>query len=243
MCAALVLGLGAARAAENAIHWTYEGEEGPAHWGDVSPEYAVCSSGTMQSPVDLAGAGASGALAISLNYEPVPLTIFNNGHTIQLNAEGGGTFGENGVDYDLVQIHFHAPSEHVIAGEHFPLEAHFVHRSEGGALSVMGVFIAEGTGNPELAKLLQHLPESAGSPMTFSDTMVDLDGLLPASHALYRYMGSLTTPPCSEGVHWHVLSVPVTASAEQIARLSDVLHMNARPIQPLGSRLLVGPGR
>jgi carbonic anhydrase len=238
---ALALTAGAAMAAEHGSHWTYEGAEGPEHWGELKEEYAACSKGLMQSPVDLSEADASGAIAFTVDYKPVPLTIFNNGHTVQFNITDGGKLTENGVDYPLVQVHFHAPSEHTVKTTHMPLEAHFVHKAADGTLSVLGSFIEEGPENAALAAVLKHLPEQAGEPTTFADTTIDPNALLPQKRGIYRYMGSLTTPPCSEGVNWHVFSEPVTASKEQIETLTKVLHMNARPVQPLHHRLLVSP--
>src|SRR5690606_32113059 len=139
--AALAIGVSgaAAFASDSKPHWAYSGEAGPEHWGDLSAEYATCATGKMQSPIDLAKADAAGEISYAVAYEPVPLTILNNGHTIQFNTGGVGTLSEKGTDYHLLQIHFHAPSEHVIDGEHAPLEAHFVHKSDAGVLSVLGV--------------------------------------------------------------------------------------------------------
>lgn len=241
-CAAVcMMAATAALASEVRTRWTYEGEEGPERWGDLAAEYASCATGQMQSPVDLAEAEAAGSIAYTVEYDAVPLTIVNNGHTVQFNVENGGRLSANGVDYPLVQVHFHAPSEHVVKGEHYPLEAHFVHRSADGVLAVLGVFIEEGAENPALAAMIRHLPRGASEPETFAGTAIDPNALLPADRSIYRYMGSLTTPPCSEGVSWHVLSHAVTATKEQIEELSGALRMNARPVQPLNSRLLIAP--
>lgn len=237
----LSLGVTAAVTSETKPHWTYSGEEGPQRWGDLSAEYALCGTGHMQSPVDLGDIDATGLIKLAAIYKPVPLVILNNGHTIQFNTNGAGMLSEAGVAYDLLQVHFHAPSEHVIKGKHAPLEAHFVHRSADGALSVIGVFIVEDAANPALATLIAHLPSKVTPATAIKGAMIDPNDLVPASMAMYRYMGSLTTPPCSEGVNWHVLSTNITASKEQIEKLSAVLHMNARPVQPLHERLLVAP--
>jgi len=241
--ALLIAGFGsvASLASEAKSHWTYTGEEGPQHWGDLSADYATCGAGHMQSPIDLADAEATGSVKIATDYKAVPLVVLNNGHTVQFNTEGGGTLSEAGVTYDLLQVHFHAPSEHVVNGKHAPLEAHFVHRSKDGALSVIGVFIVEGKANPALATLIKYLPTKVTPPTPIEGATINPNDLLPASMSMYRYMGSLTTPPCSEGVNWHVLSTDITASKEQIEALSAVLHMNARPVQPLNERLLVAP--
>lgn len=241
----MALGLcsASAVASETKVHWSYSGEEGPQQWGNLSAEYATCGTGQMQSPVDLGDIDATGSIKLAAVYKPVPLVILNNGHTIQFNTDGAGMLSEAGIAYDLLQVHFHAPSEHVIKGEPAPLEAHFVHRSADGALSVIGVFIVEGAANPALATLIAHLPTKVTPATPIKGATIDPNDLLPADMAMYRYMGSLTTPPCSEGVNWHVLSTSVTASKEQIAKLSAALHMNARPVQPLHDRLLVAPAQ
>lgn len=231
----------AAWAAETGHHWAYKGAQGPEHWGDLSTEYASCSTGRMQSPIDLAEADTNGAVDYSVDYKATPLTILNNGHTVQVNMEAGGKLMASGVAFDLAQIHFHAPSEHVVQGKHYPLEAHFVHKSADGTLAVLGVFIEEGADNAALAAIIDHLPQEKSEPKTFSETQIDPNNLLPENRNIYRYAGSLTTPPCSEGVKWHVLSSPVTASKEQITKLSAVMGMNARPVQERNLRLLVAP--
>lgn len=240
---ALVAGLSCAgaKASENKAHWAYSGETGPEHWGDLSEEYATCATGRMQSPIDLAAADAAGEISYAVDYEPVPLTILNNGHTVQFNTGGVGTLSEKGVEYKLLQIHFHAPSEHVVDGQHVPLEAHFVHRSDDGVLSVLGVMFVEGADNPALETIIAHMPASVSEPETIDNVTIDPAALLPEDMDIYRYMGSLTTPPCSEGVNWHVLSQHMTASKSQLEKLATQLHKNYRPAQPLNERLLVAP--
>jgi len=242
LLATLALGFSLpAYASDAKSHWSYSGEDGPAHWGDLAAEYATCGTGHMQSPIDLGDAEATGSIKLAADYKAVPLVVLNNGHTVQFNTEDGGTLTEAGVTYDLLQVHFHAPSEHVVNGKPAPLEAHFVHRSKDGALSVIGVFIVEGKANPALATLIKYLPTQVTPATPVEGVTINPNDLLPASMAMYRYMGSLTTPPCSEGVSWHVLSTDITASKERIEALSAVLHMNARPVQPLNDRLLVAP--
>jgi len=235
---ASILCIGAANAAP---HWTYEGAEGPTHWGEIATEYATCGKGTNQSPIDLNAINAVGSLKLTASYKPVPLTVLNNGHTVQFNTENAGSLIESGVEYKLIQVHFHAPSEHVYGSKHEPLEAHFVHVALDGTLAVLGVFIVEGKENPALKALMTHLPETEVAPMTYSDVKINPSDLLPKNMAMYRYMGSLTTPPCTEGVNWHVLKATVTASKDQIKRLEGVLHDNARPAQATKGRLIVGP--
>jgi carbonic anhydrase len=232
---------GVALASGSKSHWTYEGHEGPEHWGDLAAEYATCASGKMQSPIDLAEVDANGSANYTVEYKSSGLMILNNGHTVQFNIDNGSKLTENGVDYSLLQVHFHAPSEHVMKAEHHPLEAHFVHKSADGVLSVLGVFIDEGAENAALGKVIAHMPKDVAEAKAIAGVDIDVNELLPQDRSIYRYQGSLTTPPCSEGVNWHVLSHSITASKAQIAALSQVLHMNARPAQALNGRLLIAP--
>lgn len=222
-------------------HWTYEGDSGPEHWGEMSAEFAACSAGRVQSPIDVSLASAHGERGFAASYRPVPLQVLHNGHTVQFNTSGSGELVLNGVTFELLQIHFHTPSEHVVRGQHAPLEAHFVHKSAGGALAVLGVFVIPGAENPALAALIRHLPEHETPAADHPDTAIDPSDLLPAERGFTWYLGSLTTPPCSEGVNWHVLSTPITASPEQIARLERAMGHNARPPQNLHGRLVVAP--
>ena len=222
-------------------HWTYEGDSGPEHWGEMSAEFAACSAGRVQSPIDVSLASAHGERGFAASYRPVPLQVLHNGHTVQFNTPGSGELVLNGVTFELLQIHFHTPSEHVVRGQHAPLEAHFVHKSAGGALAVLGVFVIPGAENPALAALIRHLPEHETPAADHPDTAIDPSDLLPAERGFTWYLGSLTTPPCSEGVNWHVLSTPITASPEQIARLERAMGHNARPPQNLHGRLVVAP--
>ncbi|RNF36311.1 carbonic anhydrase [Paracoccus methylarcula] len=224
-----------------ATHWSYKGKTGPEHWAELDPQYRVCKIGRSQSPIDLTDSNARGEVEFTASYKPLPMTIWNNGHTIQLDATNSGALTEDGKDFPLLQVHFHDPSEHAIHGKHFPLEVHFVHRSADGQLAVLAVLIDEGKENPELAKIIQHLPRQSGEPQKIDGVEFDPAALLPKSLESFRYSGSLTTPPCSEGVAWHVLSTPITASADQITALSEVMGENNRPVQAVNDRLVIQP--
>lgn len=234
----LVLALGAA--AGQAPHWGYEGAGGPDNWGKLSPKFAVCGTGKAQSPVDLARLGAHGTDMVETNYHSGPLTVLNNGHTVQANFAPGSTMTSGGHNYKLVQVHFHTPSEHEISGKHYPLVAHFVHADASGKLAVLGVLFKEGAANTELTKLIAAAPDHKQAAYTVDGASFDPNGLLPKSLKVFRYAGSLTTPPCSEGVNWNVAETPVTASAKQIAALHAIMGDNARPVQPLNGRTLIG---
>lgn len=220
-------------------HWTYSGEGGPEHWGEVAEAFKLCNTGHMQSPVDLGGAEITGKFAVSASYRAGPLTIQNNGHTIQVNFPEGSLLTSGIARYKLLQMHFHTPSEEQIYGIPYPMVAHFVHVDAAGTLAVLAVLFEEGAHNPELDKVIKAAPRSEEAAHPVAGVVFDPARLLPANLAVYRYDGSLTTPPCTEGVRWHVATHRVTASAGQIAAIHAIIGDNARPIQPLYGRLLV----
>jgi len=219
-------------------HWGYEGAAGPDAWGDLAAEFNLCKTGHMQSPVDLGGADLTGNFGVKASYKAAPLTILNNGHTVQVNFPEGSTLASGPARYKLLQVHFHTPSEETIYGIHYPMVAHFVHVDYAGNLAVLGVLFEEGAPNKELDKIIRHAPVSEQGAQTYGVT-VDPAGLLPDNLAVYRYEGSLTTPPCSEGVRWHVATHRVTAGSAQIAAIHAIVGDNARPVQPRYGRLLV----
>ncbi len=222
------------------LSWGYEGEEGPASWGALSPEYALCADGSAQSPIDIRGAHALDLVDIEVHYGESANKIFNNGHTIQVDVDPGSHIIYNGITYDLLQFHFHAPSEHSIAGETAPMEIHFVHQDpNSGNLAVVGILLTEGENDSHAyAAVFDHLPAQVGEPEAQGDPL-NLARLLPETHGYYSYQGSLTTPPCSEIVRWLLLDTPVALSAEQIAAFRAIYDGNARPVQPLGARDLL----
>lgn len=227
-----------------ATDWTYEGETGADRWGHLDTDFEICERGIMQSPIDLGQANATGEVEVSVDWQEGPLTILNNGHTVQANFAAGSTMMSGGKTFNLVQVHFHTPSEHAVNGERFPLTAHFVHASDEGELAVLGVMYVEGDRHSEMQKLVDAAPAEAAAAATVDGVTIDPAMLLPegeADFAVYRYMGSLTTPPCSEGVNWHVVPELVEVGADQLAAMEGVMGMNARPLQLLNGRLLVAP--
>lgn len=220
-------------------HWTYEGEEGPDAWGDLDSNYALCSTGRAQSPIDVSGAEAVGLQDIRFNYQPSDLNIFNNGHTIQANYDAGSSITYNENEYQLVQLHFHHPSEHTIAGQAFDMELHLVHRDANGNLAVVGILLQKGDAdNAALAPVFDNLPAEAGDPQS-AGVQINASAFLPENHLFYTYTGSLTTPPCSQGVRWLLLETPVTISEAQFEAFASLFEMNARPVQPLNNRDLL----
>jgi len=230
-------GIGKALASEGA-HWAYEGHGGPAEWGGLAPEYAACSMGKEQSPIDLKQPVAAIMGDPVPAWRPLPLKVMNNGHTIQVDCTGGGTLALDGKSYDLLQFHFHHPSEHTVDGAVFDMECQFVHKAADGALAVLGVMIAKGAPNPALEAIWQVMPDKAGETAT-GTTLLDASMLLPQDVVTFRYAGSLTTPPCSEVVQWVVYRQAITASAEQLGRFAKLFANNARPVQPLNRRKLL----
>ena len=237
LCGACGSGIGRALASEDA-HWAYEGHGGPAEWGGLSPEYAACSMGREQSPIDLSKPIAAIMGDPVPAWRPVPLKVANNGHTIQVDGAGGGSLTLDGTSYDLLQFHFHHPSEHTIDGAAFDMECHFVHKAADGGLAVLGVMIAKGAANPALEAIWQVMPAKAGDVVTAGGTL-DPAMLLPKDAVTFRYAGSLTTPPCSEVVQWVVYRQAITASAEQLGRFGALFANNARPVMPLNRRKLL----
>jgi carbonic anhydrase len=227
-----------AAAEAHAVHWGYEGEGGPEHWGELTPDYTACADGSAQSPVNLTAAIGEDLPDIAFNYGESHLNIFNNGHTVQVNYDEGSSITVGDVQYDLIQFHFHTGSEHTIDGKQYPLEFHLVHRNAEGGLAVVGVMAVEGSENPAFADILAHAPAEETTVAVVEGVMVAAESLLPEGRLYYAYDGSLTTPPCSEGVKWHVLNTPIEMSAAQIETLADILNNNFRPVQPLHSRPL-----
>lgn len=218
--------------------WGYEDDNGPDVWADLSSDYAACGEGMAQSPIDLTEATTTSLTPITFEYEEVPMAVFNNGHTIEVEYEEGSYIVYNEKHYDVLQFHFHQPSEHTLDGQSFPMELHIVHRSESGGLAVIGVMMAEGDEpNTAYATLFDNLPAEVSEPDEETTMTINVADLLPAdTDTFYTYEGSLTTPPCSEIVRWLVLAEPVYLSADQIAAFGSIYDHNARPVQPLNER-------
>jgi len=218
--------------------WSYEGEHGPTHWGDVKSDYAVCKTGENQSPIDITSAVKGDLPLIEFSYKPGPLRIINNGHSIQVNYPEGSFMTIGGKQYQLIQFHFHHPSEEKINGKNFDMVAHMVHKDAEGKLAVVAVLMKKGQANAFIKTLWAHLPKEEGKEEVLANVMIDPSGLLPSQRAYYTFTGSLTTPPCTEGVTWFVLKTPVELSDAQISQFMHFYKNNARPVQPLGKRVV-----
>ncbi len=216
-------------------HWGYEGETGPTHWAKLTPEYSACA-GKNQSPIDLTGFIEAELQPIDFNYKSGGHEILNNGHTVQINYKKGSSITIDNTTFNLLQFHFHAPSENMIKGISYPMEAHLVHADKDGNLAVVAVMIEEGASNPVLESAWKQLPAHAGDKTALS-AEADVNKTLPENRDYYRFNGSLTTPPCSEGVRWFVMKNTVTASKAQIDAFKKVMHHpNNRPVQPVNAR-------
>ncbi|MFN8422149.1 MAG: carbonic anhydrase family protein [Anaerolineae bacterium] len=226
--------------ASDPAHWSYAGETGPDHWGALESDFGTCASGQEQSPIDIPSASTLNSTGLSFQYAAGPLTIVNNGHTIQVNVPAGSSATVDGQRYDLLQFHFHQPSEHLVDGQSTPLELHLVHKNAAGGLAVVGVFIKEGAESAALKSVFDNLPAAAGDPKAVDGATVDPAALRPADRSYWRYHGSLTTPPCTEGVKWHVMKSSIEASAGQIAAFKAIYSGNAR-VLAMNARTFLTP--
>lgn len=221
-----------------APHWEYSGEAGPAHWAKLTPEFGQCA-GSNQSPVDLSGLVEAKLAPLVLHYKAGGNTVVNNGHTVQVGYAPGSTLQLDGTRFELKQFHFHAPSENLIEGKSYPLEGHLVHVSDKGEIAVVAVMFEAGKANSALAAAWSALPAKVGEIQPLKTPLV-AEQLLPENRDYYRFSGSLTTPPCSEGVRWLVMKQPVEVSQAQIDAFKAVMHHpNNRPVQPLNGRVVL----
>ncbi len=235
LAATLMAGTAWVQAADHAPHWEYAGKAGSAHWAELDEGFAACKLGKEQSPIDIRGAKAEALAPIGFEYSSSPAEIVNNGHTVQVNLAKGGAIKLASGEYQLVQFHFHTPSEEKVNGKRYPLVAHLVHKNDAGALAVVAVLFKLGHENGALKQVFAGLPAKAGDKHALEGDF-DPAAMLPAQRGYYAYMGSLTTPPCSEGVHWQVLRKEVEISKGQLAAFRKLYAMNARPVQPLNGR-------
>jgi carbonic anhydrase len=217
--------------------WGYEEHNGPAVWGRLDPAYETCSLGAEQSPIDLTGGRSSGLPRVEFDYGRTAATIENTGHGIQVNPVPGSGIVIDGIRHELRQFHFHHRSEHTVEGERLPLEMHLVHEDARGSIAVVGVLFAEGGASDALAVVWARFPADPSPPRPIPEEL-DLAALLPDRRTMWRYRGSLTTPPCSEGVAWAIFAEPLSVSVGQIEAFAAIYPNNYRPVQPLGERVV-----
>jgi carbonic anhydrase len=220
-------------------HWSYEGENGPSFWGDLDTEFAVCKEGVNQSPINIfteAAKSSNKNQNINLNYKPTTLTLVNNGHTIQATPNQlNNELNIGGTQYILQHFHFHAKSEHQLDGEHYPVELHLVHKSAEGKLAVLGVMVNEGNELNSLSTIWDELPQTSSNEIS-TEHKISIDKLVPENKSRYEYSGSLTTPPCTEGVYWIIFQEPIEMSKVQINLFTNLFPTNNRPVQSTGGR-------
>lgn len=226
-------------AADEGIHWTYEGERGPQHWGDLSPNFVQCRVGLNQSPVDITGAVEADLPALVLDYNTYTTNLVNNGHTGQANVEPGNFLRVGGESFELVQFHLHTPSEHQVNGKQFLMELHFVHQNENGELAVVGLLVDEGKVNEETVAYMSKLPSEVDQPVPYRRQLSNLPPILSDNFSYYRYNGSLTTPPCTEGVRWFILKDKVYSDRAQQAIYQNLIGDDARGPQPINARAIL----
>ena len=218
-------------------HWEYEGTHGPANWGTLDTAYRTCVVGKQQSPIDIRHVKGAGLPAITFSYQPSPLKVIDNGHTILVTYAPGSFITIGDQRYELQQFHFHKPSEEKLDGKSYDMVAHLVHKDADGKLAVVAVLLAKAdAGNSLIKTLWDNLPSKKEVESAVDAVTINAADLLPASRAYYTFLGSLTTPPCSEGVTWFVLSSPTAISGDEVARFAKTYPMNARPAQPLNGR-------
>ena len=232
----LVVAAGSASFAQaEGKHWSYGKHGGPAEWGEVDPAFASCQLGKLQSPIDIRDAKVADLPAIKFDYQPAPLRVIDNGHTIQVNYPPGSSIDVGGTRYELVQFHFHRPSEEKVDGKAHAMVAHLVHKGADGKLAVVAVLLDKGVDNPTIDTIWSHLPKQKEKEVAAPVT-IDAARLLPSDKGYYTFEGSLTTPPCSEGVRWFVLKKPMTLTTGELTAFGKIYPMNARPDQPLNGR-------
>lgn len=223
----------------HAAHWGYEGDAGPERWGQLKPEFASCSTGTRQSPIDIRDGIAVQLDPVLFDYRPSSFKVIDNGHTVQVNVAPGNSIEVIGRRYELLQFHFHRPSEERINGRQFDMVTHLVHKDTEGRLAVVAVLLDRGSAQPLIQTVWNNLPLEKGEELP-ARVQIDLNALLPIDRSYYTYMGSLTTPPCSEGVLWMVMKQPVGIAPDQLGVFVRLYPMNARPVQASAGRLIKG---
>jgi carbonic anhydrase len=223
--------------------WTYEGKTGAAHWGDLDPDYAPCKVGKEQSPIDIQTAEKADLPPLRFEYKSEPLKyLINNGYTIRVNyhdAPGSGNFLMVGDKrYQLTQFHFHHPSEEYVHGKPYPMVLHLMHQASDGKVAGVAVFLRQGAANKTVQQIWDHMPMTKGNEQEIPGVEINPAGLLPRDTGYYMYMGSVTAPPCTEGVTWFVLKTPIDVSAEQISAFAKLYPHDVRPIQPRNGRIV-----
>ena len=218
-------------------HWSYEGDSGPANWSKINVDWAKCGNGSRQSPIDIRDGMKVELEQISFDYHPSSFNVVDNGHTVQVGVSGGNYITVQNRMFELQQFHFHRPSEERINGKAFEMVVHLVHRDAEGRLAVLALLLERGAPQATIQTVWNNLPLEKLETMQ-PTILLDPAEMLPVRRDYYTYMGSMTEPPCSEGVLWMVMKQPVQASPAQMALFSRLYPLNARPIQPTNGRII-----
>jgi len=235
---ALALALPVRAGSEEAAHrseWSYKGDTGPEHWGELDPAYRLCRDGKAQSPIDLKWSQPRASL-LNFHYLASPLRVVDTGHTVQVNFKPGSTVLIRGKRYNLLQVHFHSTSEHTISSRSYPVEAHFVHERGVGERAVVAVMFKEGGKNEAIERIWSRIPKEKYKEAVYEGETINPMELIPRVQTRYYYIGSMTTPPCTEGVTWNILNTPLEMSSDQIEAFRSLYAGNNRPLQPLNGR-------
>jgi carbonic anhydrase len=221
--------------------WSYHGTDGPEKWGHLDPEYAVCALGKEQSPIDIRTTLKAHLPVLQFVNRDGPLNIIHNGYTaVRVNyaPENGNRLTVGDRQYEMTQFHFHQPSEEYIHGRPHEMGLHLMYQASDGMIAAVAVFLKAGKANPIVEQLWKHMPRAKCDERRIAGVEINPSGLLPLDTGYYTYMGSLTAPPCTEGVTWFVLKNPVEISRKQIEAFASVCPNNVRPVQPLNGRVV-----
>lgn len=224
---------------ETGVQWSYKGVGGPGNWGVLSEDFRTCSDGGQQSPINIQEPQQTGLSRLEISYEPTPVIYENTGQSVNVHYDVPSYFDVGGVHYNLDYFHFHVPSENRLNGKRFAAEVHFVHKGENGKEAVLSVFILRGKKNKQLQKMIKYMPRKTGEIKIQENRRINASNFLPSKLDYYRFVGSQTMPPCTEGVQWFVLKSPISASKSQIKQLKKILGENARPVQNRNNRLII----
>lgn len=224
---------------KNEKHWGYSGEQGPDKWAELDKKYAMCVDGKNQSPINIVDSVDAKLENLNLSTnDGVADKFINNGHTVQVNFKDGSSFTMNGKVYNLLQFHLHTPSENHIKGKEYPAEIHLVHKSKDGELAVIALMVEEDKRNEIFKDFIKDLPSKTGDNNTVEEEIYGYD-IVPRNTDYFYFNGSLTTPPCTEGVRWFVIKEPIKMSKKQIESFQKVMGKNNRPIQEVFSRQVI----
>ena len=229
-----LLGLAALASADDM--WSYTGENGPANWGSSAP---VCANGALQSPIVIEGTEPALLNRIETNYSVAPVDMHNDRHSIHFTYTPGSMLKIGDKQFELEEFHFHTPAEHRILDTSFPMEIHFKHKMADGTFAVLAVMVKEGRSNLAAEEIWPHLPLEPDQTTRRPDIKINARDFMPDNKAVFRYMGSLTTPPCTEGINWYIFQQPIEFSSQQIAAIHGIMGDNARALQPRNNRMIL----